>query len=651
VLVGASTLLRSWAGQRIPGLWIAPDEMIYGELAQSLYRSGELAIGDGPTLIYSVLYPALLGLPLALDDLELGYELAKALQALVMSLTAVPVYFWARSLMSRGWALTAGALSLAIPGLLYSGLLMTEVLFYPVVVVAAWALARSLEQPTPHAQALLVTAIVAAVATRLQAFVLVPVLVSAVGLKVLFDRSTIVARRLWPTFASLGLLVAAWAGLRLAEGGPWTRLLGSYGEAATGYDVADAARFIVYHLGAVLILSAVFPVCALLLLAVDATAGRERSNAARAYVAVAVSITAWFVVEVGIFASRHVERLAERDLLPLAPILFIGFCAWLGRGGPRPWLRTTAVALLALLPLLSLPLDRLVTAEALPDAFSIVPLYLLAQDWSQSRLELVVFGGGAVALAAFAVLPRRLLALLPAAAFVALGLASVSASIEIAKRATYDHENLVGGDHRWIDRAAERPVAYVYDGEAYWNGVWQQLFWNREVKRVYSLGETFVPGPTPQQRVRPAPDGRLLLPSGAGPDVDQVVASSGHSFVGSPIARIQQRDIAEAGLVLWRVEPPLRLSSVLTGVRPEGDMHQPGRLTAYDCAHGRLELVLLPKESTMVEVWRNGKLYERVDLRGLPFWTVTIPGVGARCVYEVRGNGLLGSTRFEFVRS
>ena len=155
-LVGVSAVARLLGALAIPGPWIAPDEMVYGLLGQSLYRDGELEILGGPTPFVSLVYPALVGLPLALDDLEVGYGLLKALQAVVMSATAVPVFLWARELVSERWALVAAALTVAIPGLAYAGLIMTEVAFYPVVVLALSSASRALANPTGAGQATLV---------------------------------------------------------------------------------------------------------------------------------------------------------------------------------------------------------------------------------------------------------------------------------------------------------------------------------------------------------------------------------------------------------------------------------------------------------------------------------------------------------------
>nr|MDQ4029837.1 glycosyltransferase family 39 protein [Actinomycetota bacterium] len=178
-LVAVSAALRFVAGLAVPGPWITPDETLYGLLGRDLWERGSLSVLGGSVPYYSLVYPLLVGLPLQLGDLEVGYRVLQALQALAMSATAIPVYLWGRTVMARGWALTAATLTVAIPGLAYSGLLMTEVAFYPAMTLAAWAAARAFERPALARQALLVGAVGLAVATRLQAIVLLPALLSA----------------------------------------------------------------------------------------------------------------------------------------------------------------------------------------------------------------------------------------------------------------------------------------------------------------------------------------------------------------------------------------------------------------------------------------------------------------------------------------
>jgi hypothetical protein len=194
-LVLISAALRAWAGRGVTTPWISPDEPVYGLLGRSLFETGRLRILTGPTGFLSATVPALFGLPLSLANLELGYSVAKVVDSLVMSLAAVPAYLWGRSLVSRNWALVAAALTLALPGLAYSGLLMSEVLFYPVFVCAAWSLAAAVESPTLRRQLIFVALLVVAVLTRTQAVILVAGFAAAVSLEWLFARR--VRLRVW----------------------------------------------------------------------------------------------------------------------------------------------------------------------------------------------------------------------------------------------------------------------------------------------------------------------------------------------------------------------------------------------------------------------------------------------------------------------
>ena len=171
VLVGVSAAFRAAFAEAIPTPWIAPDELIYAELGRAFWRTGHLTLFGEPTRFVSFVSPVLAGLPLSLHDREMGYRLLQTLQAVVMSLAAVPTYLWARSFASRGWALVAAALALVPPSLAYSGLVMTEVAFYPAFVLATWAVWRALEEPRPRRQAWALAAIVLLCAVRLQGFV------------------------------------------------------------------------------------------------------------------------------------------------------------------------------------------------------------------------------------------------------------------------------------------------------------------------------------------------------------------------------------------------------------------------------------------------------------------------------------------------
>jgi hypothetical protein len=621
LLIAVSTTLRALASRGIPTPWIGADELLYGQLGRSLYHSGSFQILGQPAAYYSLVYPAFAGLPLSVGSFGFGYALLKVVQALVMSLTAVPVYLWARSLARPWWAVAAAALTLAVPGLAYSGLIMTEVAFYPALLLAAWALARALARPTLGNQALAVGGILLCTATRLQALVLVPVLVSALLVMLAFDRSLARARRLWPTFACLGVAAAAYVAWRLHSGG----LLAAYSAAGQGhYSLAEVWRFVLYHAADVLLLVGFFPVCAVALLVPVAV--RERSDELRAYVAVVVALAGWLVLEVGAFASRHVGHIAERDLLALAPVAFVGFAVWLSRGSPRPRRATALVALGAFVLLVKLPIPGVLSPSAYPDSFTLIPLTQLVPH--VPHMAFVLDLAAAVLLALFATVPRRFAWLLPVALVGALGVASASASNVIRGEATGMQARTLGAENSWVDRYASGGVAYVYTDDVWWNSVWQTTFWNRSVDRVYTVASGPVTGPIPQLAVTIAPDGLVVGANGP----SYAVASRAVTFAGAPVAR------STAGLVLWRVDRPLRISTYTRGLRYDGVISHRARVQGWGCAGKSLRVVLTTAAARRIVVRRGDSVYDRMRLRAGEVLHAEVPA-GRDCRFELDVSG------------
>jgi hypothetical protein len=641
LLVGGSTLLRFWGGSLVPTPWITPDEMIYAAHGRSLWATGHFRLLGHPSEFLSLVYPALAGLPLSLGNLERGYHALKLLQALVMSLTAVPVYLWARSLASRGWAVVAAALTLAIPGLAFSGLVMTEVAFYPIVLLAAFGLARALERPTVGRQAVLVAACVAAAMTRLQAFVLLPVIVTAALIDALLRRRLRPALALAPAAGGLLAFALAWAGWRLRHGGPLSRVFGGYEPAGQiHYGVGDAARFAVYHYADVVILTAAVPVAALVVL----LGLREQSPALRAYAATAAALCLWIPAEVGVFASQHVGLLAERNMLPLAPVLFVGLAAWLGLGAPRPPVATAVAVLLPLALLLALPVRRFVGTEAFPDAFTLLPLIRLADRPHPPNVHVLLVVAGAVAVAAFAFLPRQALALLPATLFVFFASSSVATTREIERRDRYLESISTGPYHRWIDRRAHGPTAFVYIGEANWPGPWENVFWNRRVTTVYDLLTARIPGGIPEESIGPLEDGRLIEANGRAARAAYAVSQYPVEFRGRAIAT------AGDGYVLWRLRPPFRIS--VWTQRVAGHV----RVLAYACRGGLLRLAITGAPGSKVELRRNDGPLRTFALPPNGEWSGSVPAkpprpLGKRlCTFDVLTPAATRVTEARFVR-
>jgi hypothetical protein len=613
-----------------------PDEAIYAQRGLELWQHFQLPILNGQGAGYSVLYPALAGLPLSISTLDRGYVWLKLLQALVVSLSAVPVFVYGRRLMSERYALLAAVLTVASPLTLYSGFVMTEVLYYPLVAFALLAMAHALTTARVRHQTVVLALVAAAVATRVQAVVLIAVFAAAIGLDAAMARDRSRLRSFWPVWALLTMIAVAVA---IAPG-----LFGAYaGTISGGYPLGSSLRLVYYHLAYIVLLVAVAPVAATGLLAIEAIRGRERDPGTRALLAVSVSTVLLVALQVGLFSGRYAPHLLGRDLAAVPPILFVAFAVWLARGAPRPYVLTSATILGVATVTLAAPWNQLIENNALPDTLGIAPFLSHAGE----RPEVVIAFGVALTLLLFLFTPRRFALVMPALVLLALAGSDVSADNLVAAKVRFDQKAMVGEPRNWIDRAVSAPVAYVYAGDiAAVNIVWQQRFWNHRIRDVLAFPPYVVSGPLRSRQAAPQADGRLLIPE------RYVVANDDLTFIGAPVAHLD-RGADYPGLTLWRLSGPPRVATSKTGIKPNGDMYGPAQFVAWECGGGQLQLTLIPKASTEVSVALDGSRVQHAHVAGLKYWngSVSVPAAHrGPCVFTIAGGELLGSTRIVFQR-
>ena len=169
----------------------------------------------------------------------------------------------------------------------------------------------------------------AAILTRVQGVAFVAVFAIAILLEALMARDRSRLKRFLPVWVLVAAAVVVVAVLPSA--------FGAYaGTFRGGYPAAASLRLVYDHLAFVVLLVAVAPAAAATILAVEAFRGRERDPWARALIAVATATVAVVVVQVGMFAARYAPHLLGRDLAAIPPTVFLVFCLWLARGGPRP---------------------------------------------------------------------------------------------------------------------------------------------------------------------------------------------------------------------------------------------------------------------------------------------------------------------------
>jgi hypothetical protein len=598
LLVAFSSVAWGIVDLRVHGPWFIPDEVTYAELGKSLYRLGHFEIlGERPGF-FSLVYPLFLGPSLVWAGIERGYTIAKELQAVAMSLAAVPVYCLARSVVPRLWALVAAALALALPGLALTGFLMTEVLFYPAFCLSVWLIARVLVRPTLGFQALAFGSILLVALTRLQGALLAPAFILAAVLAAALSRTGLrLLRSLAPSLAAVCVGACLWIVVALAVG---RNLLGAYEVTTTSghYTATQALKFLIYHAADVALLTGVIPVAALVLLTASVVQRRETAPEIVALVSVAIAMTVTFVPFVAVYAAGFTGRIAERNLFFLAPLFFTALVAWLMRAAPRPrvLLRVTAAALLVLV--LITPWNHLVVPAAEPDAFTFVPFVDLHGRFPGIQPAQVIGLLAAALLVLLVGLPRRLLPLVPLLVGLLLVAAAVSTARYTASTARGYSAVMAGAHRTWIDEAAPAPVDFLYSGEQQWSGggpAWTNVFWNDRIARVDELFGSRVAGGG-AHAARVAGDG--VLHNGAPPSgLEYVVAATTLRLVGNGVVT------SPTGYVLWRIEPPLRLVSRVTGMDPvEGALASRADLIIYGCRGGTAQIRLVSRDDRSVRI-------------------------------------------------
>lgn len=569
-LVLASAVVRAAVGLRVPSPWILPDEIVYSELAKSIAEGNRPSIRGIPVFGWGEVYPTLIAPAwVVFDDAVTAYHAALAINALVMSLAAVPAYFLARMFVSERASLVVALMSVLVPSMTYTGVVMTENAFYPAFLVTVLLIARAVREPTLGAQAWALLGLGLVALTRIQGLALVGSYLAAVLLYALTGRRGergSYLRRFLPTAVLVPAAVLAPLVVSTARGeGPFEWL----GARSGTFDVlrlSEVPEWFVFLVADLVLYVAVVPAAATaVLLGTGLRAGAEAR--VRLFACVALPTVAALVASVSLVSAAldvdGTENLNERYVFYVVPLLFVGFALWIRQGlpRPRPWagLGVAALCLLAIV----LPIDRLAYNAGFQS-----PALLPWLELSRPRGVLLLAVGAFVA--ALGVLwlrlgetgARRLWSVV-AAWMTLVALMAVDTGIEAAALFARTFEP---GKEAWIDRAVPRgaDVVVVWREEApagtpdpfYFSVMVNEMF-NAGVGDVYAVGgpthyESFLP-------TRPAaagPDGTLRDEAGTPVGADFVLTSCRTPIEGRIVARSPT-----VPLQLVRPTRPVRLVS------------------------------------------------------------------------------------------
>src|SRR5215203_2631583 len=161
----------SLATTRVKNWFVMSDELYYERLAISVAQTGSLLPRVHGEIVSNVnqLYPVLLSTVYGSGNVPGSLEGAHRLNAFVIVAAAVPVYLLARRVgVGTILAVVAGGLAVAVPWVVLSSFLLTEVVAYPVFCCALLALVHAVERRSWVWDGVALAAIAVAVLARTQ---------------------------------------------------------------------------------------------------------------------------------------------------------------------------------------------------------------------------------------------------------------------------------------------------------------------------------------------------------------------------------------------------------------------------------------------------------------------------------------------------
>ena len=486
------------------------DELIYWQLSRGLAWAGEFTVRGKPAPHYGVVYPALLAAAQrAGGDQTTAFAIARGLNVVIFSLTAVPVYLIAVRVLERRYALLVAFLAVLLPSSLYTSTVMTENAFYPLFLLCVLLMVRALERPSVARQLLVVGSAATVFLVRSQAVVLIPsYLLAAVLLALSASRDrrgrALVAclRQQAPTIAVLALAGVVGA----AIGG--RSLLGPYHVLVTAYGPRPLVHWALANLADLELYLGVIPLGAFGVLLVRALSSPSVSAELRRLVLLTACLGAGLLVTVAaLSASTYgLGRVHERNLFYLAPLVLISFFAWLEAGLPRP--SDTRAVIAVVLVLLPLAIPAPAVGMSGEDGIALLPW-----EYMNVRPTLAIDGMMVVAAISAAIFLSARRPTIP----IGVCLAALAA----ASAAGHYHavESLVGyrdqwRDVNWIDRAVghdSRVVALWATTKTQYRpveGLWADEFFNRSVRDVASANGP-LPDGLPVEELKIRADGCL----------------------------------------------------------------------------------------------------------------------------------------------
>ena len=572
LVVGISAAVRGAIVVGVPAPWILPDEVVYSELAKSIAEGGRPAVRGVPVFGWGEVYPTLIAPAWALfDDPVRAYHAALAINAFVMSMAAVPAYFLARLFVSRTSSVLVATMTVLVPSMTYTGVVMTENAFYPVFLLSVLLIARAVRSPSIANQALALVGLGLVAFTRIQGIALVGAYLAAIVVSAVtshIERGKYVRRFIPTAVVAVAVSVApAFASVARGEGAfGW---LGSRSGTFDAFRPIEIPEWFTYLAADLVLYVAVAPAVAAAVV-VGQGLSRHAPEHVRLFAAVALPTLAAMLFSVSLVSASldvdGTENLNERYVFYVVPLLFIGLAIWIESGLPRPRWAWIVLAGGCLLPVV-LPIDRL-EYNANFQSVALLPWLSLSVSGAALALFVAAFtlGCGVVWLTTRRETSGRLWLLLAGT----LAFLATVTYWSTANSASSSASAFAGRTPTWVDDAVAEgaKVGVVWDtreegahtpGKAYFWLMATEIL-NPIVGDVYRVGpRTYYEAFLPTIPVTSRPDGTLVDENGGLVRSRYVLATCRVGVSGRSIAH------APEGLLrLVQVDGPLRLTGAST---------------------------------------------------------------------------------------
>jgi hypothetical protein len=579
-------VLYGWQARRHPTPWVFIDEIKFTRIARGLADHLHPVV-MGQTTGLGSLATVLMAPAWLFGSVGEGYAIAKWIGVACMAGTLFPAYGLARMVVGRWPALLAATGAVVVPSLAYTLFLVEEPYAYPFATLCLFLIAKAL---VTRRRTWVIGAIVASLAAPLvrNQLAVIPAIFALTWFALEWRGERLRRwRSAWGTWDWVGLAVLLLGASILVNA-----LLGRHDEAwlhATGYHKLWVFRYGVNALGALTIGLGVFPLVATIV-ALAPGPGRLQRTEERVFAFMTAAAAFCFVYYAGIKGAYIREQfgdvLVERNVIYLAPLLFVGLAMFLERPGFRP--RALLVAALAGL-FLVIHTPTLIDKHYAYDATGVSIVEALNR-WvsltgTGARILLVVLLFASLEMVVLVRTAR------PSIAKAAIGLLAVFAmgwsltgEIAFADATTAYSQSLVANmtsPRSWIDQlTGGKPTAFLgtnltqLSSSAPSDTLYEAEFWNRSITRQWSLDGS-APPPTLTPNVN---GGGFLLDSHyreVSSEIDYYVTTSDVDLDGEELAGPESALNPVNGYKLWRVTHPVRLAHTTRGLTADGWAQSP----------------------------------------------------------------------------